>query len=124
MLGEVIHVGVDTVLGEAARAKAEGYRFVTMTCVERDADSVELLYHFDRDYELRHLRGTVAKDALVPSITPVYLAAFLVENEIQDLFGLRFHGLGIDYGRTLYFDEAVNQAPFCTFRVDDRSKDG
>ncbi len=124
MQGEVIQVGVDNVLGEAARAKAEGYRFVTMTCVELDAASVDLLYHFDRDFELRHLRVRAAKEALLPSITPVYLAAFLVENEIQDLFGLRFQGLAIDYGRTLYFDEAVRQAPFCTFTVEDGSKDG
>ncbi|MHC1744923.1 MAG: NADH-quinone oxidoreductase subunit C [Syntrophobacteraceae bacterium] len=124
MRGDVIQVDVDTVLGEVARAKAEGHRFVTMTCVELDAGSVEVLYHFDRDFELRHLRVTVAKDALLPSITPVYFAAFLVENEIQDLFGLRFHGLALDYGRTLYFDDAVRQAPFCTFTVDDGSKDG
>jgi Ni,Fe-hydrogenase III component G len=36
---------------------------------------------------------TVPKDTLVPSISPVYFAAFLVENEIQDLFGIRFQGL-------------------------------
>lgn len=123
MQGDVIQAGVDTVLGEAARAKAEGYRFVTMTCVELDATSVELLYHFDRDFELRHVKVTVAKGTLLPSITPVFFAAFLVENEIQDLFGLRFQGLVIDYGQTLYSDKAVKQAPFCTMTVDDRSKD-
>jgi ech hydrogenase subunit D len=120
----VIAVSADTILGEAAKSKAEGYRLVTLTCVELDETSVDLLYHFDRDFELRHLRLTVAKDALLPSISPVYFAAFLVENEIQDLFGLRFQGLVVDYGRTLYFDEEVREAPFCRFVVKNDSKEG
>jgi ech hydrogenase subunit D len=66
---------------------------------------------------LKHLRLTVAKDAFVPSLSPVFFAAFLVENEIQDLFGVRFQGLVIDYGRTLYFDDEVREAPFCRFVV-------
>ena len=117
MRGQVTAVGADSIVGEAAKAKAEGYRLVTLTCVELDAASVDLLYHFDRNFELRHLRLTVAKDALVPSLSPVFFAAFLVENEIQDLFGVRFHGLVIDYGRTLYFDDEVREAPFCRFVV-------
>jgi ech hydrogenase subunit D len=124
MREEVIAVSADTILGEAAKAKAEGYRLVTLTCVELDATSVDLLYHFDRDFELKHLRLTVAKEALLQSISPVYFAAFLVENEIQDLFGLRFQGLVVDYGRTLYFDEEVREAPFCRFVVKNDSKEG
>ena len=124
MQGEVIPVSVETVLGEAARAKAEGWRLVTMTCVELDAASVDLLYHFDRDFELKHLRLTASKDALVPSISPLFFAAFLVENEIQDLFGVRFHGLVIDYGRTLYLGEDVKEAPFCRYVVNDSGEQG
>jgi ech hydrogenase subunit D len=125
MLGGVTEVSTGTILGEAARAKAEGYRLVTLTCVELDATAVDLLYHFDRDFELKHLRLTVAKDFLVPSITPVYFAAFLVENEIQDLFGVRFQGLVIDYDRTLYLDEEVKVAPpFCRYVVNDGSTGG
>jgi len=124
MREQVIAVSADSIVGEVAKAKAEGYRLVTLTCVELDAASVDILYHFDRDFELKHLRLTVAKDALLPSISPVYFAAFLVENEIQDLFGVRFQGLVIDYGRTLYFDEEVREAPFCRFVVTNGSKEG
>jgi ech hydrogenase subunit D len=125
VLGGVTEACIGAILGEAARAKAEGYRLVTLTCVELDATSVDLLYHFDRNFELKHLRLTVPKDALVPSITPIYFAAFLVENEIQDLFGVRFQGLVIDYDRTLYLDEEVRTAPpFCRYVVNDGGKDG
>lgn len=119
MQGEVIIVTRETLLGEVGRAKAEGYRLVTLTGVELDAASMDLLYHFDRDFQLRHLRLTVGGSTQVPSITPIYFAAFLVENEIQDLFGLRFQGLVIDYDGSLYFDDEVGPAPFRRFKGED-----
>jgi ech hydrogenase subunit D len=121
--GEVTAVTAETVLGEVAKLKAEGYRLVTLTCVELDATSVDILYHFDRGLELKHLRLTAAKGVRLPSISPVFFSAFLVENEIQDLFGLRFMGLAIDYGRTLYLSQEVREAPFCRFSADEVVKE-
>ncbi|MFH0998886.1 MAG: NADH-quinone oxidoreductase subunit C [Pseudomonadota bacterium] len=117
MIGQVIAVSPENVVGETAKMKVEGYRFVTLSCVEIDETTVDILYHFDRAFQLKHLRLTVPKEAPVPSISPVYFAAFLVENEIQDLFGIRFQGLVIDYDRTLYLDEDVKQTPFCKYVV-------
>lgn len=115
MKGEVISIGIDNVIGETGRMKAEGYRLVTLSCAELDEAMVDILYHFDRDLELRHLRLTIPRDTLVPSISSVYFAAFLVENEIQDLFGVRFKGLAVDYDRTLYLDEEIRTAPLCRY---------
>jgi len=117
MIGQVIAISPENVVGETAKMKVEGYRFVTLSCVELDETTVDILYHFDREFQLKHLRLTVPKDAPVPSISPVYFAAFLVENEIQDLFGIRFQGLAIDYDRTLYLDEDVKKTPFCKYVV-------
>jgi len=117
MQGPVLSIRPDQVVGETARIKAEGYRFVTLSCIEKDETQVEILYHFDRDLQMTHLRLTIPRTAPVPSITPVYLAAFLVENEIQDLFGLQFEGLPIDYHQTLYLEEEVKKAPLCTYSV-------
>jgi hypothetical protein len=36
----------------------------------------------------------------------------LVENEIQDQFGLTFDGLVLDYHRTLLLDGDVTEVPF------------
>ena len=85
---EEIPVNIDSVVGETAKMKIDGYRFVTMSCVALDENTFEILYHLDKDFRLKHLRLTVSNSISVPSISPVYLAAFLVENEIQDLFGL------------------------------------
>jgi ech hydrogenase subunit D len=117
MIEQVIAVSPENVVGETAKMKVEGYRFVTLSCVEIDETMVDILYHFDRALQLKHLRMTVPKDTLVPSISPVYFAAFLVENEIQDLFGIRFQGLAIDYDRTLYLEAEVKKTPFCKYVV-------
>lgn len=117
MIEHVVSISVENVVGETAKMKVEGYRFVTLSCVEIDETTVDILYHFDKDFQLKHLRLTVLKDSPVPSISPVYFAAFLVENEIQDLFGIRFQGLAIDYDRTLYLEEEVKQTPFCKYVV-------
>jgi ech hydrogenase subunit D len=119
MLEQEISIDPANIVGESAKLKVEGYRLVTLSCVERDENRVDILYHFDKDYQLKHLRLTVPRDMPVPSISPVYFAAFLVENEIQDLFGIRFQGLAIDYDRTLYLAEDVQTAPFCKYVVVD-----
>jgi ech hydrogenase subunit D len=117
MLKELLPVGMDNLLGETAAVKMAGYRFVTLTCTALDENHFDILYHFDRALELKHLRLTLAAGTAVPSISPIYFAAFLVENEIQDLFGIRFTGLAIDYGRTLYGEEKTRVTPFCKYTV-------
>jgi ech hydrogenase subunit D len=117
VLKELLPVGTDNLLGETAGIKVAGYRFVTMSCTVLDADHFDILYHFDRGLELKHLRLTATGDMAIPSISPIYFAAFLVENEIQDLFGIRFTGLAIDYDRTLYGEEKTRVTPFCKYTV-------
>ena len=117
MLYKVLSIEIDRLLGEAAGLKTDGYRFVTISCTALDANQFDLLYHFDRDLELRHLRLMLDAGRAVPSISPIYFAAFLVENEIQDLFGIRFSGLAIDYQRTLYGEESTRITPFCKYTV-------
>ena len=123
MNGDVVAIGLDQVVGACAQKKAEGYRFVTMTCSALDPDAVDILYHFDRSYKLEHLRLSVSRHTPLPSISDVYFAAFLVENELQDLFGLRFRGLALDYKQTLYLDQEVATAPFCKYTVEPGNPD-
>jgi ech hydrogenase subunit D len=113
MREEIVPVEADRLVGEAARLKVQGYRLVTLTCTELDETTVDILYHFDKDLGLKHLRLTAAKHAPVPSISPVYFAALLVENEIQDFFGLRFEGLVVDYQGMLYLEEEALKTPYC-----------
>jgi ech hydrogenase subunit D len=116
MLRDVKCLSLETLVGEVAKIKVQGYRFVTLSVAERDADTFDIFYHFDKNLSLKHFKLSVSKGASVPSITPVYFAAFLVENEIQDLFGIRFEGLVVDYERTLYLEPETKVTPFfrCT----------
>jgi ech hydrogenase subunit D len=117
MLENVVSVNPEALVGEIAKTKYEGYRFVTMTCVELNADTIEVIYHFDRDFMLKNIRMTAAKGVEIPSISHIFMAAFLVENEIQDMFHVKFNGLIIDFNRTLYFDDEAQTAPLCRYTV-------
>jgi ech hydrogenase subunit D len=117
MREEIMPVSAEALVGEVAKLKVQGYRLVTLSCTERDESTVDILYHFDKNLGLRHLRLTAAKSSPVPSISPVYFAALLVENEIQDFFGLRFEGLLVDYQGTLYLEEEALKTPYCRFSL-------
>jgi ech hydrogenase subunit D len=117
MREEIIPVGPEALVGAVAKLKVQGWRLVTLSCTEIDETSVDILYHFDKGLELKHLRLAAAKTSPVPSISPVYFAALLVENEIQDHFGLRFEGLVVDYQGTLYLEEEALKTPYCRFSL-------
>jgi len=123
MREEILAVSAEALVGEVAKLKVLGYRLVTLSCTELDAATVDILYHFDKDLGLKHLRLTAPKAVAVPSISPVYFAALLVENEIQDFFGLRFEGLLVDYRGTLYLEEEALKTPFCRFSLRTAEKD-
>lgn len=84
---------------EVQALKNAGQRLLTMTSVDL-GESFDLLYHFDLDLRMTHLRLTVPKGESVPSISGIYFAALVIENEIQDLFGIKFEGLALDFGGT------------------------
>jgi ech hydrogenase subunit D len=117
MREEIIPVQAGALVGETAKLKVQGYRLVTLSCTELDATSIDILYHFDKDLELKHLRLTARKGEPVPSISPVYFAALLVENEIQDFFGLTFEGLAVDFKGMLYLEEEAIKTPYCRFSL-------
>lgn len=117
-------ISPDTVVAEVGKIKEDGYRLITMSAVDLDDDTIELLYHFDKQLDEVHLRMAVAKKEPVPSISGVYFAAFLIENEIQDHFGLKFDGLALDFGGTLMLEEEVMRTPFCKYGVVRKDADG
>jgi ech hydrogenase subunit D len=122
MREEIIPVSPAELIGEVAKLKIQGYRLVTLSCTEIDASRIDVLYHFDKDLGLKHLRLTALKTEPVPSISPVYFAALLIENEIQDFFGLKFQGLIVDYQGMLYLEEEALKTPFCKFSIQTAEK--
>lgn len=116
MAFETMNLAKSELVNEVLTLKSKGYRFLTMTCVDL-GESLDLLYHFDRELELVHLRITLLKGDVAPSISGIFFAALLIENETQDHFGVKFDGLVLDFGGNLYLEEEVKKYPFCKVTV-------
>ena len=76
--------------------REEGWRLVQIGCA-RIGDVYEITYSFDKDLILEHLRIIIGEDTAISSISHIYLASFLYENEIADLYGVPIQGIVIDY---------------------------
>ncbi len=75
--------------------KQQNARFLTITC--RDlGETIEIIYHFETGIDVVNLRLKTSKKEAVPSITPIFPAAFVAENEVQDHFNLKISGLIVD----------------------------
>ena len=97
----VTPIEIPDLLTAVAGMKAEKYRLVAITATTL-GDDVQVDYTFDLDLRLRVLRTLVNGGGDLPSITPVYFAAFTYENEIHDLFGLTVTGNALDFKGTFY----------------------
>ena len=105
-------VTLENVIGKVATMMVSDYRFVTMTAVDCD-EYFDIYYHFDKNYELYTMRLKVEKPSVVPSISKACFAALIVENEIQDLFGITFTGLVVDYEKHFLLAPDAPEKPFC-----------
>jgi ech hydrogenase subunit D len=109
-------ISIDEVITQSRVLKDEGFRFITMSSTDL-GDSICVLYHMDKDLQVRNLKVTVPKGKKIASIASVYYCAFLVENEIKEHFGVDFDGLPLDFQGMLYNDEEVQRTPFCKIGI-------
>ena len=109
---EIVNIAVSDLLAQVKRLAKEKYRIVQISCTQIQ-DNFSLDYTFDKDGKFYGLRISVpVTDAALPSISGEIFAAFLYENEIHDLFGIKFSGLVLDYGGNFYRIE--KKTPFRT----------
>ncbi|MEZ0536915.1 NADH-quinone oxidoreductase subunit C [Caldicellulosiruptoraceae bacterium PP1] len=111
MLSNTREIRIEDLRKEVAEYKFKGYRYVTSSCSDLGEGKFDIIYHFDKDYNLENLRITVEENQVVPSISDIYFAAVLVENEIKDLYGINFEGLLVDYEGKFLITEDVEEAP-------------
>lgn len=84
-------------LGVVRGMKKEGFRLVQI-CATKVSEGFEILYSFDKEHELTNLKLTVPEEEEVQSITGEYWGAFIYENEMHDLFGIKIINNELDYG--------------------------
>ena len=102
--------------------KADGYRFITMTAVDNES-SFDIYYHFDKDLELMQIRVNITKQDSIPSISYIYGAAFLVENEVKELFGVNITDISIDFDGKLLLSDGMNAPQGCGNLIIERLDD-
>ena len=93
----------------AARRAEEGWRYVQILAVNTE-EGIDLVYSYMKDGLLENdtVKAVGAADT-VPSITDLFLEAFVCENEIHDLYGVAIENIAIDFGGMFY--QLAEKAP-------------
>jgi ech hydrogenase subunit D len=95
-------------LAKVEGRRRDGHRLVMINATavkatpEGAGDGCELLWTFERQGQLEHLRERVADGEEVPSVSGLYPFAWLYENEVRELFGVNVTGLNVDLKGQLY----------------------
>ena len=106
----IIEIGIERLLPEVDALRSAGWRIIQILCIS-SPEGNELSYSFGLGMEMRSLRLRVlaasaaegpAAETEVPSITALYPAAFLYENEIRDLFGVHIERIAGDWDGKVY----------------------
>lgn len=111
MIENVIEITKDRLLSEVQNMNYNNYRFVTASCVDNGDDTLDVYYHFDKDLEMKNLLVKIKKGEELQSISKIYFCAFLVENEMKELFGLNITNIVVDYGGRLLLSDNAPDSP-------------
>ena len=106
MTAEFRVINKDEVIDVAQRYLFEGYRLMQQcaTRIEVDGNPAnELVYTFGKDLDtVEQVKITVKDDEEIASISSVFPNAFLYENEMHDLFGVKISMISLDYQGSFY----------------------
>lgn len=96
----ITSIASEELTGSVENFKNSGYRLVQMCCTYKDG--LEITYTFEKDNVLNNLRLNITPDTEVESIGGIYSYAFLYENEMKDLFGVKIAHMAVDFKGRLY----------------------
>lgn len=90
-------VAASDLLTKARDMKAGSYRLIQI-CATKVSEGFEIIYSFDKDHELFNLKLTIPEEEEIQSVTGEFWSAFIYENEMHDLFGIKIKNNELDYG--------------------------
>jgi len=88
-------------LSTAGKMKNNGFK-LTQILASRKDDSLDLIYSFERGYELINVHLIINAGDEIESISGIYPCAYLYENEMKDLFGVKINNINLDFGGNFY----------------------
>ncbi|MFN2268103.1 MAG: NADH-quinone oxidoreductase subunit C [Desulfonatronovibrio sp.] len=100
--------------------KKDNFRFMALTALDY-GNELELIYTFDKNHIVQGIRLRRPRTDKFKSITSIYFAAFLAENETQDFYNVSFEGLAIDYKGHMFVEEEVRNLPYGQIKIKDSS---
>jgi len=112
----ILDIAGEELLEEVSKRQARNLRLVQISCTKKD--DFEITYSFEDGKILENVRIHVKEGEEVESVSGIYSYAFLYENEMKDLFGVRFKNLSVDFGGNLYKTSIITP-----FNVQDKSED-
>lgn len=81
--------------------KNDNFRIVQI-CATRIHEGFEITYSFAKEYSLEAVRITIDENTEIFSISSIFPPAFLYENEMKDLFGVKIKLISVDYNGNFY----------------------
>ena len=104
----VIEANMNNYMDIISEMKQKNARLVQICCTE--TDGYEITYSFDVDYDFTHIRLSIIYSQEIESISGMFDSAFLYENEMKDLFGVKIIHISPDFQGELY--KLPKSAPF------------
>lgn len=99
----------EDLLEEVNALKTGGYRLVAISCTKVD-EGLEISYSFDKDFDFISLRIAIPDESEIESISCFFAPAFLYENEIKELYGIKVKNILLDYNDNFY--KIAKKTPF------------
>jgi len=103
-------------LAKVGEYRSNGWRLMLINATSvlpvagAEKGAYEVSWSFEKDGAVEHLREKLEQDEEVPSISNLFGPAFLYENEMRDLFGVKVTGIAVDFGGELY--RTAEKVPF------------
>lgn len=97
-------LALDKLLDTCKEYKEKGYRFdQLLPKLERD-NTITLIYTFVMGEEIVNFKigGIIKDETVVPSVTELFISAFVFENEAHELYGVNIEGNVLDFKGNFY----------------------
>ena len=100
---EIIIITMDELKKSVQECADQKYRISQINATTLRDGTYEINYSFEKEYDYKTYRISLpSTETEIPSMSGIYLPAFLYENELHDLFGFKFSGVAINYDGKFY----------------------